>query len=239
MQKVWYSGSKAYWKGFVGEGVSMANKIEQISKEEQKRFEHIVTEICNLYLNGEHIPEMNTLEAAFEEAGFECDFSLLDNDGIDINDISFFYNYGYGPYRANVDLTQGNSAPYTILCWNGSMESLEKFIETHSPVIYRYVRNEQNEPNTVMKCIEKLSDKLNTAPANQIDLNLYRELLKLLNNIEVTYNNSVQSLVNTLDNIKVNGVSCNKCPYYGEENCSYHCDEYALQVAVDLVKDSL
>ena len=125
--------------------------LQKISNEDKIRFEKIVKIICGMVLEGGNSEdEIYKLEEKFEENEYEdIYFNLIKRK--DLMDIEFSFPYYRGTYYfyAEIDLTSGNSAPYTIVYWDKTLEEFEEFIKKHSSVVYDRIVEKIGEKKNV------------------------------------------------------------------------------------------
>lgn len=106
------------------------------TKAEQELFENIIEHICYTYQNEEFQDEVIELGEFLEEQGYDSYFSWLEC-GFDYMDLEFQrYNYHDSTrFLAQVDLTHGNSAPYTVFEYNGDILKLIELIDNNFPIL--------------------------------------------------------------------------------------------------------
>lgn len=104
-------------------------------------FEKIISEICMLYQNEKYKKEVEKLEKSFQKEGYKVHFGLIEDKDPEL-DIDF-YNHRKNNkliFIAQIDLTQGNSAPYTIIKWEETIERLICFIKENSDIISNKIK---------------------------------------------------------------------------------------------------
>ena len=101
-----------------------------------------MTSICELYEAGKHKADLDLLARELNKGDACAFFSWAGKDN-DSMGLTFQYDGAYtgeGPsFWAQIDLTDGNTAPYTVLKWNNHIAELVDFINSTVPNVGKVI----------------------------------------------------------------------------------------------------